>query len=156
MTTTPPLFGAEQTDRTRDDYYTPAWVFDELGLSFDLDVAAPPGGPAHVPCDRWFTKADDGLSQPWTGRVWMNPPFSRVGIWTERFVEHGNGVALVQASRARWFNATWDNPTVAWAALPRAMEFEGGAGHIPFTVFLLAMGAANIAALRRSDHWSVR
>ena len=26
---------------TSDDCYTPRWVFDAMGLEFDLDVAAP-------------------------------------------------------------------------------------------------------------------
>jgi hypothetical protein len=33
-----------------DDYYTPRWVFDALGLRFDLDVAAPPGGGSARAC----------------------------------------------------------------------------------------------------------
>jgi hypothetical protein len=37
---------------TSDDCYTPRWVFDAMGLRFDLDVAAPVGGPWHVPCER--------------------------------------------------------------------------------------------------------
>src|SRR5690606_35780948 len=51
-----------------DDYYTPAWLFDALGLTFDLDVASPPGGVEWVPAARFYTVEDDGLSQPWTGR----------------------------------------------------------------------------------------
>ena len=43
MTTTP-MFHVEQSIETSDDYYTPREVFDLLGLTFDLDVAAPPGG----------------------------------------------------------------------------------------------------------------
>lgn len=40
------LFGAEQTQATSDDYYTPAWIFETLGLRFNLDVCAPPPGCA--------------------------------------------------------------------------------------------------------------
>jgi hypothetical protein len=70
----PRLFGIEQTQTTSDDYYTAKWIFDALGLHFDLDVASPPH-PTNVPCDRYYTQADDGLGSPWYGRVWMNPPF---------------------------------------------------------------------------------
>jgi hypothetical protein len=56
--------------------YTPRWVFDAMRLSFDLDVAAPVGGPRHVPAMRYYTPDDDGLSQPWDGLVWCNPPYS--------------------------------------------------------------------------------
>lgn len=58
-----------------DEWYTPARVFHALGTVFDLDVAAPAGGAPHVPCRRYLTKADDGLTAPWSGCVWMNPPF---------------------------------------------------------------------------------
>lgn len=62
----PALFGAPQTALTSDDYYTPAWVFERLGITFDLDVCAPPGGIPWIPAARYYTMEDDGLAQPWT------------------------------------------------------------------------------------------
>ena len=45
-----------------------------------------------------FTILDDGLSKPWFGRVFCNPPFGREAVkWLRRLREHGNGVALVPA-----------------------------------------------------------
>lgn len=79
---------------TSDDCYTPRWVFDAMGLRFDLDVAAPVGGPWHVPCDRYYTAADDGLVQPWDGLIWCNPPFSRFMPWAERWAEHSAGAIM--------------------------------------------------------------
>ena len=34
------------------------------------------------------TAADDGLSQPWFGTVWLNPPFSDKTPWYRRLVGH--------------------------------------------------------------------
>ena len=79
---------------TSDDCYTPRWVFDAMGLRFDLDVAAPPGGPWHVPCDRYYTAEDDGLTQPWEGLVWCNPPFSAFKPWGVRSSTCQRGVLL--------------------------------------------------------------
>jgi hypothetical protein len=79
---------------TPDDCYTPRWVFDAMGLHFDLDAAAPPGGPLHVPCDRYFTAADDGLTQPWTGLVWCNPPYSGFGPWGRKWSLHPTGALM--------------------------------------------------------------
>ena len=28
----------EVSSKTSDDYYTPKWIFDAIGLEFDLDV----------------------------------------------------------------------------------------------------------------------
>lgn len=102
MTHTPPLFSYGQDQLTSDDYYTPAWVFERMGLTFDLDVCAPPGGVPWVPATRFLTVADDGLSQPWEGRVWMNPPYSKPTPWVRRFIEHRHGVCLVPHAKSAW------------------------------------------------------
>jgi DNA N-6-adenine-methyltransferase (Dam) len=79
---------------TTDDCYTPKWVFDAMGLHFDLDVASPPGGPWHVPATRYYTAQDDGLLQPWDGLVWCNPPYSDYTPWADRFAIHDRAVIL--------------------------------------------------------------
>jgi cytochrome c len=57
------------------EWYTPKEIFDALNLTFDLDPASPGAALCHVPA-RWiFTKAGDGLVQPWHGLIWLNPPF---------------------------------------------------------------------------------
>lgn len=79
---------------TSDDCYTPRWVFDAMGLRFDLDVAAPPGGPWHVPADRYLTATDDGLTSEWDGVVWCNPPYSKFRPWVDRWATHPTGVLM--------------------------------------------------------------
>ena len=82
---------------------TPKWIVDALG-PFDLD-------PRPWDCARRnFTERDDGLSLPWCGRVWLNPPFDRysVGKWIERMAEHNHGTALLHArTEAAWFEPIW-------------------------------------------------
>ena len=63
MNEQPQLFATPQTITTSDDYYTPAWIFDALGLHFDLDVASPPHATT-VPCTRYLTMEHDGLTTP--------------------------------------------------------------------------------------------
>lgn len=50
-----------------------------FGEPFTLDVAA----AAHnAKCERYFSRADDGLTQSWADeRVWCNPPYSNLGDW---------------------------------------------------------------------------
>lgn len=88
---------------TTDDYYTPRWLFASAGLVFDVDVAAPLD-PARRTCParRYLTPVEDGLTQPWEGLVWMNPPYSAPGKWVDRFAAHRCGLALVPATRAAW------------------------------------------------------
>jgi hypothetical protein len=93
-----------------DEWFTPPEIFDALGLVFDLDPCQPEQGRAFlsVPCRNFFTVAEDGLAQPWYGLVWLNPPFGgRNGHvpWLRRFMDHGNGIALVAArTSAAWFH----------------------------------------------------
>ena len=90
-----------------EEWYTPPEYFRELGLTFYLDPCSP--GPGHwVPAKKIYTKADDGLRQPWHGLVFMNPPWlGRRGQvpWLRKFFAHNNGIALVAArTSADWFH----------------------------------------------------
>lgn len=91
-------FSYARPDGGSDEWYTPPHIFDALGLTFDVDVSAPRDGVPWVPARRWFSRDDDGLSQDWDGRVWMNPPYGRnIGAWLARMADHAHGIALVFA-----------------------------------------------------------
>jgi hypothetical protein len=141
-----------------DDWYTPPEIFAALKLQFDLDPCSP--GAGHwVPARKVFTKADDGLRQPWRGLVFMNPPFGgRRGHlpWLTRFFDHANGIAIVRA----YTPSDWWHYMVAPRA--EAMLFpkgktkfirpDGSVGKSPgHGVALLGMGDVAIDALRDSD-----
>lgn len=101
-------FGHDLIDNgTSDDYYTPPFIFDALNIEFDMDVAAPPNGVPWIPAKRSLTIIDDGLSTPWQGRVWCNPPYSNPRPWAEKLIKHNNGIALLPMSKSGWLNVVW-------------------------------------------------
>ena len=147
------LFNTPQTTRTSDDYWTPKWIFDALGITFDLDVACPPEGPAHTPCKQFYTQADDGLAQPWHGTVFMNPPYSNTTPWVHKFMSHANGIALLQTAKSRWCNQLWNNAP-AIALLPSGMKFVQGSILMP--TMLVAYGDTATHALHNANIGRVR
>lgn len=86
------------------EWYTPAWIFDALAIDFDLDPASPIDFETLVPAKKKYTMYDDGLLQPWFGRVWLNPPYGKTTPkWIRRMVMHKNGIALLfSRTDAKW------------------------------------------------------
>ena len=92
-----------------DLWETPQEFFDELDreFHFDLDVCAL---PENAKCARYYTPEQDGLSQPWKGVCWCNPPYGReIGEWVSRaYFESIAGATVVMLLPARtdtrWFH----------------------------------------------------
>lgn len=92
-----------------DLWATPQELFDELNkeFHFELDVCAT---PENAKCRKFYTKEQDGLAQPWTGRVRCNPPYGReIGQWVRRaFFAAVAGATVVMLLPARtdtrWFH----------------------------------------------------
>lgn len=90
-------------------HLTPPWIIERLG-PFDLDPCAASRQP-WATARRHLTIEDDGLSQPWDGVVWLNPPFDRrqVGLSVTRLADHGRGLLLVHArTETDWFRPVWE------------------------------------------------
>lgn len=153
------LFGQPQQELTSDDWYTPRWIFDALGVTFDLDVACPPGGSPNTPCRRYYTQADDGLASPWEGLVWMNPPYSRPAPWVQKWVEHANGLALMVMTKSHWFESLWTHPETHVVYM-RQIKFERpgirGGSASSWSYGLWAIGDVATHALQRSNLGKVR
>jgi hypothetical protein len=96
------LFPAPVQSRETDERYTPAWIFDALGEQFDLDPASPQLGVSQVPTLAVWTRDDDGLTRPWHGFVWCNPPFSNATAWADRFIAHGSGIWIGPVANGGW------------------------------------------------------
>jgi hypothetical protein len=144
---------------TSDDYYTPPFIFEALGLRYDIDVCSPPEGSPWIPADRFLSIIDDGLETPWEGRVWMNPPYSKPTPWIHKWLNHGNGIGLVPMSKAAWFNVLWEREDVAFISLINTLRFmtpNGESKGIFMPTVLIGIGAENIQAMRSSGLGRVR
>lgn len=93
-----------------EEWYTPPYIFAGLPVTFDLDPCSPdPNDPATTyltPCRRHLCKRDDGLRAPWSGCVWLNPPYGAgLAAWIGKLARHGDGMALVFArTDTAWFH----------------------------------------------------
>ena len=146
------LFELEH-NMTNDDWWTPPHIFTALHLTFDIDVAAPPGGVPYIPAKRHFSIVDDGLVQPWEGRIWCNPPYSNPGPWMHRMAEHNNGIALVPADTSTDWWHEHCTTAAAWCFLRSRIRFVQGdtsVGSGRFPSVLVAWGAKNAAAVKKS------
>lgn len=136
-----------------NNWITPRWILNALG-EFDLDPCACVTQP--WPCaTRAFTQ--QGLRQPWQGRVWCNPPYGSLAWgFLARLAEHGDGIALVFArTETQGFHRTvWQRATGLLFFEKRihfchtdGMRAKGNAGG---PSVLVAYGESNYEALRTS------
>lgn len=80
----------------RHEWLTPPKLLKALG-PFDLDPCSPIDRPWDTAA-KHYTFNDDGLSQPWNGRVWLNPPYGKeLSAWLCKMARHANGIALTFA-----------------------------------------------------------
>ena len=85
-----------------NEWYSPSWIVEPartvLG-GFDLDPASCEEANETVRAARYFTANDDGMAQPWRGRVWCNPPYSDRDLvrWVAKLVEAFDSGAVPEA-----------------------------------------------------------
>jgi phage N-6-adenine-methyltransferase len=136
-----------------DEWETPQEFFDALDeiFHFTLDVCAT---PENAKCPRYFTKAEDGLAQPWEGICWMNPPYGReIGAWIKKAYESGkDGRAVVVCLLPSRTDTAWWHEYV----LPHAvnvqfirgrLKFSGKKNSAPFPSALVVFGQVEIQEL---------
>lgn len=98
-----------------NEWYTPERYLDlarEVLGEIDLDPASCAFANETVKARLFYSEDDDGLTKPWHGRVWMNPPYSAdlVSKFAYKFVDEYNdgnvteGIVLVNnATETAWF-----------------------------------------------------
>lgn len=100
-----------------NEWFTPP-LYVELAKSvlgeIDLDPATHPKAQKRIKAKQFYTLAQDGLKQDWSGRVWLNPPYGRSDLppFVDKLVNHYERRDVSAAillthnySDTRWFHA---------------------------------------------------
>ncbi len=131
------------------EWYTPPVVLERVLAcleTIDLDPCA--NCDRTVPARSHFTEAEDGLSRPWHGRIYMNPPYGRqIGPWIEKLVtefESGRtteALALVPARvDTAWFRRLSVFPVAFWRGRISFIGSDGARNPAPFPSAIVALG----------------
>ena len=122
------------------EWEAPAEFFDVLDkeFHFTVDVCALPD---NAKCARFYTPDDDGLSMPWNGVVWCNPPYGReIYLWIKRAVLAADGGATVvmllpARTDTKWFHDfVYNRAEIRF--LRGRLKFGGAKNSAPFPSML--------------------
>lgn len=119
-----------------DSWETPQLLFDRLDavFNFDTDVCAT---EENTKCNHFYTKEEDGLSQPWHGVCWMNPPYGRqISKWLDKAYVSAkdNGATVVCLVPARTETKWWHDYCVKGEVyfIKGRLRFGGSTENAPF------------------------
>jgi|RhiMetdeSRZDD1v2_1073273.scaffolds.fasta_scaffold548373_1 phage N-6-adenine-methyltransferase len=118
------------------EWGTPQAFFDQLHaeFGFTLDVAA---HADNAKCARYFTEANDGLTQRWEGVCWCNPPYGKaIGDWVKKAaVSAQAGATVVCLLPVRTDTKWWQRyciPPAEVRFVPGRLTFGGASNPAPF------------------------
>lgn len=113
-----------------EESYTPVKYLESARKvmgGIDLDPASNPMAQKDVRADTYYTVSDDGLMRDWSGRIWMNPPYTArvINQFIDKAVRHFNDGEITQA-----IILTNNNTDTSWfhqgAAAASAICFTAG------------------------------
>jgi len=113
----------------RPDWETPPELIADLEREFgpfDLDPAC---WPHTAKAPKFYTPEDNGLAQPWFGKVFLNPPYGReISQWTAKAAEERARVEhIILLLPARTDTAWWHDHII-----PNASEIRFLRGRVKF------------------------
>lgn len=114
-----------------EEWYTPEEYIEMARLvmsGIDLDPATSLIAQQWIRATVYYTIADDGLAQPWLGRAWVNPPYTKNGedskaeIWSTRLLAEYHAGRVTEAillvnnkAGYKWFENVWDQALACFA-----------------------------------------
>lgn len=142
-------------ENTTDVWLTPPVLINKLG-EFDLDPCCPNNLPWKTAKEYYsLDNNQDGLTLPWKGRVFLNPPYSNWVPFLKKLKDHNNGIALIFARTETkgFFDYVWDGAD-SILFLKRRVKFVksdlSGGGSSTAPSVLIAYGKENTESLRQS------
>lgn len=123
-----------------DEYGTPPYIMEAVARVLDvidLDPASTFIANKVVRAKKFYTRSDDGLSKPWYGNVWLNPPFSSplVGKFCLHLIEefeaghiHEFVALMLVAPSTKWQSPLIANNKLTFAFSTRRETFLGPDG----------------------------
>jgi phage N-6-adenine-methyltransferase len=107
-------------DSTGNEWWTPAIYMESVRNvmgEIDLDPASCPEANVVVKAKRFYSESDNGLVQPWYGRVFTNPPYSANKEFAEKTLAEFSGGSVTEAIvllgahaiETKWFAPYWDH-----------------------------------------------
>lgn len=144
------MFSSEDTQ-----WETPDSLFKELNSTFNfyMDVCAI---EKNKKLDRYISPEQDGLTTPWKGTCWMNPPYTRrQHLWVEKAIKEvkcGNCDTVVILIPARTETVAWQEhifPNATAISFIRGrLKFNNMSSGAPFPSALVVIGRVTDNQLR--------
>jgi hypothetical protein len=105
-------------------WMTPRYIVDgviEIMDEIDIDPCSNSLSSPNVPAKIVYTEKEDGLTKPWNGRIYMNPPYGgEIRKWAKKWYHEYKegrmdmGIALVAArTDTRWWKYFNDTASAA-------------------------------------------
>lgn len=133
-----------------DEWYTPIDFYNELNKEFNFNLDPCATDDNHK-CNKYFTKADNGLIQDWGDyRVFCNPPYGRkiTETWVEKAYNEAQKkdtliVMLLPArTDTKWFhNFIYHKAEIRF--IKGRLKFGGSKNAAPFPSMVVIFNRAN-------------
>lgn len=135
-----------------NDWSTPMALFTEIDAEFGPFELDPCATHENAKCARYFTEAEDGLSQSWAParRVWLNPPYGRglLNEWMRKaYLESRQGALVVCLVPSRTDTNWWHEYALKGRIrfIRGRLRFGGGKSSAPFPCSIVILGQAGPA-----------
>lgn len=124
-----------------NEWYTPLVYIEaarEVMDEIDLDPATSEYGQSRIKATAYYTTENDGLKQPWSGRLWLNPPYSNplLSNFIDKFVKEYQSGNITEAiilthnyTDTKWFHKAEIQCSLICFTLGR-IKFEDKDGNV--------------------------